>query len=193
MKSLMCSLFFLIACCSAHGYMPDESYINRVAVDPHVNVFTNDDRTQITYTNGDPSNPEIFILICDTKSRRMELQYTIFRDGFQLTDIDYFTIQRYPKKWLKMTSPYYPPSTIVYDSGMVIAKNSLSNTIQDLLLEGDWGYVFSLEKITEGKGMRTKAWSEIIPARVFRRDLSDKDLTACNDLHSKVILPLLGL
>lgn len=193
MKSLMCILFLLIASWSAQSYSQNEPYINRVAVDPRLDVFDTGGRTQITYTNGDYRNPEILILICDSKTRGMEVQYSMFRDGYQVTTADYFTIQRYPVGWTKMTSPYYPPSVVIYDSGMGLARNRFADTVVELTDNQNWGFVFTFESIIEGHGIYTRAWSEIIPSYIFRRDLVDKDLSACFDIHSKTILPLLGL
>lgn len=193
MINLMCALFCLLIACQVLAESETQPYINTVAVDPRFDVFTTGTRTQITYTNGDVDNPEIFIMVCNSKTRRMEIQYSIFNDGFQITDADYFTIQRYPENWLRMTKPYYAPSVVVYDSGMGFGQQRFAKTMRDLLTPGKWGYVFTFETVAVGYGTLTRGWSEIIPSRIFTRDLLDKNLSDCSDTTSRDILPLVKL
>lgn len=191
MRKLICVLFFLFWNCTVSA--KEQPYINSVAPQPALNYFTSVGRTQITYTNGDVKNPEILILVCDLRSRGMELQYSIFRDGYQVLSADYFTIQRYPAGYLKMTAPYYPPSIVIYDSGMGYSDKLFARTIGALTEEGNWGFVFTFESVVPGLGAVTKAWTEIIPGSVFQKSLSNVNLSACTNIQSRSVVPLIRM
>lgn len=90
-----------------------------------------------------------------------------------------------------MKYPYYPPAKVIYDSGMGLSKNSFSSIASELFYPGDWGFVFTLEEITEDYGARTKAWSSIYPSSVVRRDLANKDISGCLYTDNRIMLPLL--
>lgn len=184
-------LFFLFWCWAANAAITEPPYENRVATNPRINVFPTGEKTQITYTNGSEKNPEYFIMLCDPETNSVDVQYYIISDGFQITKANYFTIQRYPINWLKMTPPYHSPSVVIYDSGMGLGKNQFINAITRLMEPGDWGIVFTFETFVNDHNIITQAWSEIIPSYVFRRDLYETDLSACVGARSRNFLPLI--
>lgn len=177
---------------SCNGYTARPlDYLNGVATDPMFSVYNTVGRSQITYTNGDELNPEYLIITCNEVTKEMEIQYYISHEGFQVVDADYFTIQRYPQGYLKMTPPYYAPSVVIFDAGMAGKGDHLITAIKRLIDGGKWGVVFTFETFVNNHDIITRAWSEIIPSYVFRRDLSKADLSICEDTRFNSILPLL--
>lgn len=168
-------------------------YINTTASNPYVVVYNTAGKTQITYTNGDSDNLEFFILLCDGKRKSIDAQYYVFNDGFQLTQANYFTIQRYPRGWLKMTPPYYPPSVVLYDSGMTLDYTRFSKTIDRLLEEGDWGIVLTFETLLNENDIVTQGWSQVIPSEAFRKGFYKQDLTSCRNAKFRSITPLIKI
>lgn len=177
------------SCNSYSGYSLD--YLNGVASDPSIRVYNTVGRSQITYTNGNETKPEYLIITCNSITKEMEVQYYITHDGFQVTNANYFTIQRYPHGYLKMTPPYYAPSVVIFDAGMAGNGDRFITAINGLLTGNKWGVVFTFETYVNNHDIITQAWSEVIPSYVFKRDLSDIDLSVCKGTHFNSILPLL--
>lgn len=173
------------------GEVSGIKFTNHMAENPRFTVWKTTRLTQITYDNGNDDQPEIVIIVCDRKTRDMHIQYFIQADGIQVVDAEYITILRYPKGWLKMTLPYYPPSEVIYDGGMGLNKNRLASALRRLTLDPNWGIVFTFEGITNEYGTETKAWSEVIPGFIFKRDLMDQDISDCEFTEGRQLFPLL--
>lgn len=165
-------------------------YINHLAPYPTITIFNALGKSQITYTNGDRENPEYLIITCDEVKQEMNVQYYITRDGFQITEANYFTIQRYPHGWFKMTPPYHAPSAVIYDAGMSGQMGYLIAALRRLANDEEWGIVITFETYVNDHDIITQAWSEVIPSYVFKRDLLNADLSICESTQFNSILPL---
>jgi hypothetical protein len=189
MKRLM---LLLVMVCFLSGVDAQETseYIGKIAPYPAFNTFNSIDRTQITYTNGDPNNPEYFIITCDKAKQEMNVFYYITREGFQVTNADFFTIQRYPQGWLKLTPPYHAPSVVIYNAGMAGGGEQLITALRSLYNDGDWGIVITFETYVNEHDIITETWSDIIPSRIFRRDLKNSNLSICEATKFNALLPL---
>lgn len=192
MNYLVCLLVAICFTVSSSWARSDE-YINKIAPYPQFDVFNAVGKSQITYTNGDPKNPEYFIITCDEVTQEMNVIYYKTRDGFQVTNANYFTIQRYPRGWFKMTPPYFAPSAVIYDAGMSGQAGYFVKALQGLFRDEDWGVVITFETYVNNHDIITQAWSEIIPSYVFKRDLNHSDLSTCEVTKFNSIIPLVDL
>lgn len=191
MKRLI--LLLVIACFTMKSFGQEPGiYINQIAPYPRFDVFGALGRTQITYTNGDDKNPEYFIITCDENKQEMNVMYYITHEGFQITDANYFTIQKYPQRWLKMTPPYHAPSAVIYDAGMGGDGKYLVAALRGLLNDSDWGVVITFETYVNEHDIITQAWSDIIPSEILKRDITSSDLSICETTKFNSILPLVS-
>lgn len=168
-------------------------YINQIAPYPRFDILNSLSRTQITYSNGDKTDPEYFIITCDGIKQELNVVYYVTQDGFQITNANYFTIQRYPRGWLKMTPPYHAPSAVIYDSGMSGDGKNLVAALKGLLDEDEWGVVITFETYVNNHDIITQAWTDIIPSKIVNRDLTGVDLSICEATKFNSILPLVSL
>lgn len=191
MKSLMWLL--VIFCLSFKAVAVDATeYVNQIAPYPRFDILNSLGRAQITYSNGDKNNPEYFIITCDEAKQEMNVLYYVTQQGFQITNANYFTIQRYPRGWLKMTRPYYAPSAVIYDAGMSGNGNYLVSALKGLLDDEEWGVVITLETFVNEHDIVTQAWTDIIPSKIIKRDLANTDLSICEATKFNSILPLVS-
>jgi len=191
MKRLMWLLVIFFLSFKAVAVEPPQ-YINQIAPYPRFDIFNSLGRAQITYSNGDKTNPEYLIITCDEEKQEMNVLYYVTQQGFQITNANYFTIQRYPRGWLRMTPPYHAPSAVVYDAGMSGDGKYLVAALKGLLDEDEWGVVITLETFVNNHDIITQAWTDIIPSTVVKRDLTDADLTICEATKFNSILPLVS-
>lgn len=188
---LACAVVMVLAITSKAQDLPPINLINGPALTPTFEVWKRDGVTQLTYNNGDASDPEIIIMVCDAKNRTMDLQYYIVHDGLQVMNADYFTIQNYPKDETKMRYPYYPPSRVIYDSGMGLNKEHAGAAIESITFGQQGNFVFSFESVTEKYGPITKGWTSLIPADIFKRDLQGAILNDCDNVETRTMTPLI--
>lgn len=167
-------------------------YMNHVAPYPKFDIFNSSNRVQITYSNGDKDDPEYFIITCDENDQEMNVSYYVSKQGAQVTNANYFTIQRYPHNWLKMTPPYHSPSAVIYDAGMSGSGKYLISAIRGLLDDDEWGIVITLETFVDNRDIITQAWSDVIPSVVIKRDLSNANLAICETTNFNSISPLVS-
>lgn len=193
MNGSLTALFILLVSFSESAYssLPKANFINTHAEDPQINIWNTPNITQITYSNGDSKNPEFFVMVCDRVTRSMEFQYYIVRNGVQVLNADFFTIQKYPKGWMVMNYPYYPPAKVIYDSGMGLNKGNFGEVLKELTTLEDSEIAITLEVVTDKYGAKTKAWSQLIPVSVFKRDLLNKDISGCLHTDSREMIPLI--
>lgn len=171
--------------------LPPINLNNSVAMRATFDIWKRDGITQITYNSGDSSDPEYFIMVCNSELKTMDLQYYIVHDGNQVMNADFFTIQNYPKDETKMRYPYYPPGRVVYDSGMGIDKESAGSALEALTFGQKGNFVFSFETVSEKLGPVTKGWTSLIPAEVFNRDLYGAILSDCDHVETRTMTPLI--
>lgn len=171
----------------------DVGQVNHLAPNPQFEVFTSGDNTQITYTNGDPVNEEIFIVVCNSAEKSAEVQYYIKYRGKQVTTANYITMLRYPEGWSRMGRPYRPPSEVLYDGGMGLNKTLFAQALKTVWEGEDSNIVFSFEGLTSEYNTETKAWSDIIPSSIFKRDLANKNISGCSHTDERELLPLLRI
>lgn len=191
MKRLMWLLVIFFLSFNAVGADQSE-YINRIAPYPKFDILNSLGRAQITYSNGDQTNPEYFIITCDEVKQEMNVVYYVTQQGFQITNANYFTIQRYPRGWLKMAPPYHSPAAVIYDAGMAGEGKHLVSAIKGLLDEDEWGVVITLETFVNNRDIITQAWTDIIPSKIVKRDLTTADLSICEATKFNSILPLVS-
>ena len=91
-----------------------------------------------------------------------------------------------------MSPPYHAPSAVIYDAGMSGQGKYLISALKGLLGEGEWGVVITFETYVNEHDIITQAWSDIIPSRIFKRDLVHSDLSVCEATKFNSILPLIG-
>lgn len=193
MLRLIWLLFLLIVSNVAYAGMFDTGPTNHFAPDPRFDVFIHDDRTQITYTNGDPLHPEVFIIICNFETKKMDFQYYIKTNGYQVTSARYITILSYPEGWVTMGHPYQAPSEVIYDGGMGLNKTLFAQALRKIERGGNKNIVFTFDGFASEYNTETKAWSNIIPSSIFRRDLSNKNIDNCADTEERELLPLIRI
>lgn len=193
MLRLLCVSFLLSVSVISHAGMFDTGPANEVAPNPRFEVFVQGNKTQITYTNGDITNPEIFIIVCNAKNNKMDFQYYLRAKGEQVTTANYITILSYPPGWITMGHPYQAPSEVIYDSGMGLSKSLFASALRRIEKIGDKNIVITFEGITSEYNTETIAWSDIIPSSIFKRDLSNKNITNCADTEERELLPLLRM
>lgn len=191
MKLLIRLLVIFVLSFKVCAVEPPE-YINQIAPYPRFNVLSTLGRAQITYSNGDTTNPEYFIITCDEEKQEMNVMYYITQQGFQVTDANYFTIQRYPHGWIKMTPPYHAPSAVIYDAGMSGDGKHLVSALKGLIDEDEWGIVITFETFVNNHDIITQAWTDIIPSKIIKRDFSNTDLSICEATKFNSILPLVS-
>lgn len=172
--------------------LPKANFDNVEAPFPKFDIWNSSRVTQITYTNGSERRPELFIMVCDKRTKHMEFQFYITRNDAQILSADYFTIQQYPVDWTEMNYPYLPPARVIYDGGMGLNRTMFSSTLESIFMDKqESSIVFTFEEVTEEYGAITKAWSEIIPSYIFKRDFANKDITGCVETESRTLIPLI--
>lgn len=176
----------------AIAHIPAPDFVNKLAPDAKFDVWNITDQTQITFTNGDEVDPQVVIFICKPKQEELDVQYYIKRRGLIILPADFFTIQRYPVGEYRMVYPYFPPARVVYDGGMGLNKDFFSEVLNQIKIGADWNYTITFETVIDGRGAVTQAWTDLIPASIFKRDLVGKDIAGCLNTKTRVMVPLLN-